>query len=163
MLFKCALFFTILASILWNIKCAPDISPLNLDDALLNEYMQARTNYLKGNFIEAEDGFHSVVNKRGDFFQARFMLGKTVYLRNNLKEAEKIFYELSTQYPMYHEAQIWLVRTKIGLGKIDDAYTLLKTLLSYDGRLPPSLAPPALVHPCTSHKDKNRTLCRRKV
>ena len=102
----------------------------------INLYTQAKSSYLKGDLLSAENILNNIYTNNKKFYQAGFLLGKTLYLQEKTPEAYSIFTELIKNFPAFNAAQIWLVRTEMQMDYVEKAEKRLKTLLSFDSQDP---------------------------
>jgi tetratricopeptide (TPR) repeat protein len=97
----------------------------------LKAYGEAKSFYAAGKLAEAERALAPLAEAKA-LPQAQFLLGKTRYFLGSYDKAAEAFKNLGTRFPKYHEADIWLARTFLQQGKVDEADQIAKELLSND-------------------------------
>ena len=97
----------------------------------LKAYGEAKASYAAGNLAEAERTLLPLTTG-SSFPQARFLLGKTRFFLGNLDAAIAGFRDLGARFPRYHESAIWLARSCLQEGKIDESDRIVQELLAND-------------------------------
>jgi tetratricopeptide (TPR) repeat protein len=97
----------------------------------LKAYAEAKASYAAGRLDDAEKALLPVAKGRA-LPQAKFLLGKVRFFLGKYDEAASSFKELGSDFPKYHEADIWIVRTYLQQGKIDDAGRITQELIAND-------------------------------
>ena len=100
-------------------------------DGQLKAYGEAKVAYASGNLAEAERTLLPLA--RGSSLpQARFLVGKTRFFLGNYDGASSVFKDLGRGIPKYHEADIWLARSCLQQGKIDESDRIVQELIAND-------------------------------
>jgi tetratricopeptide (TPR) repeat protein len=97
----------------------------------LKAYAEAKASYAEGKLGEAEKALLPLAKGRA-LPQAEFLLGKVRFFLGKYDDAASSFKELSSAFPKYHEADIWIARTYLQQGKIDEAGIIAQELLAND-------------------------------
>jgi tetratricopeptide (TPR) repeat protein len=101
----------------------------------LQAYGEGKVAYAAGRLAEAERSLEPSA-KDASLPQARFLLGKTRFFLGRYDEAASVFKNLVSRFPKYREAEIWLARTFLQQGKIEEADKLAQELIAYDSSDP---------------------------
>ena len=100
-------------------------------DGQLKAYGEAKVAYASGTLAEAERTLLPLA--RGSSLpQARFLVGKTRFFLGNYDGASSVFKDLGRGIPKYHEADIWLARSCLQQGKIDESDRIVQELIAND-------------------------------
>ncbi|OQX29760.1 MAG: hypothetical protein B0D92_02065 [Spirochaeta sp. LUC14_002_19_P3] len=113
------------------IGCAKDVS-----EADLNSYAKARAAYLEGKF-EAVDTLLEEMSPNSDIeTQAVFLLAKSHYMQEQFQEAGNELLKLLRRSPEHGDARLWLARVKIAQNEPDEAESILREALLWNGEDP---------------------------
>lgn len=97
----------------------------------LKAYGEAKVAYAAGKLADAEKTLAPLAKGRA-LPQAQFLLGKTRFFLGRYEEAAPVFKNIGARFPKYHEADIWLARTYLQLGRIDEAHKIALDMLAGD-------------------------------
>jgi len=92
---------------------------------ILEEYVEAKTLYIKGNLDQALPKFKAINNKAPRFSSNSFMLGKLHFFNKNYKEAEEIWAETLKRNPDHLDTIKWLSRLYLIRDKAGKAESLV--------------------------------------
>jgi len=107
-----------------------------MSDEELASYLGAKGLYLSGDYAGALRllGCEGSSAKRGH--SALLLEAKCRFMQGEPEEARRILADLAARMPGYVEALIWLVRSNLALGRLDDAERELERALEFNGEDP---------------------------
>jgi tetratricopeptide (TPR) repeat protein len=97
----------------------------------LEAYAEAKASYAAGKLEDAEKALLTLSGGCA-LPQAGFLLGKVRFFLGKYDGAASSFKELASAFPKYHEAEIWLARTYLQQGRLDEADRIAKELIAND-------------------------------
>jgi tetratricopeptide (TPR) repeat protein len=115
------------AACLALLSCAPRATTTEQ----LKAYAEAKASYAEGKLGAAEKALLPLAEGRA-LPQAEFLLGKVRFFLGKYDDAASSFKELISAFPKYHEADIWIARTYLQQGKIDETGGIVQELIAND-------------------------------
>lgn len=112
----------------------------SLSGAEIAAYAQAKRHYLQGDYEGAIASLEAERFTYGRGHQALLLRAKAEFLLGRAERAEPILVRLVKRYPRYPEATLWLSRTLVAEGKIDQAETTVERAMRWDPDDPRFLA-----------------------
>jgi len=99
----------------------------------LEAYKGAKAHYLRGEYAEAIQKLGAGDRPSRESHQALLLLAKCHFMIGAPDKAERILVSLTERIRGYADAQIWLVRSYLALGRLDDSGRELERALEFNG------------------------------
>ncbi len=127
----------ITASILATVLCSGILVAScrcgGMGDDELEAYKGAKAHYLRGEYAEAIQKLGAGDSASRESHQALLLLAKCHFMIGEPDKAEQILVSLTERIPGYADARIWLVRSYLALGRLDDSGRELERALEFNG------------------------------
>lgn len=126
----------------------------NPSDDSLEKYLNAREEYISGNFSSAEELLLEIAENQSLKPQVSFLLAKTLFMQGQPAESQAILEELLKNFPEHADARVWLARSQFANENVESALETLEKALLWCGEDPRVLSLMGSCHEVLGNTDK---------